>query len=103
MKDIEISLRNAIEEALHSIEESGDIVITSGSLGEATKLIAEKTKEIYTGNIFTPAEMVLLRQLAAEAAINDKLFCGELQLTTGYTKEEMLEFSEKLREFTNYY
>ena len=89
--------------ALHSIEESGDIVITSGSFGEATKLIAEKTKEIYTGNIFTPAEMVLLRQLAAEAAINDKLFCGELQLTTGYTKEEMLEFSEKLREFTNYY
>ena len=103
MEDIEQSLKLAIEEALHSIEASGDIVITSASLGDATKLIAEKTKSVYTGNIFTPEEMVILRQLAAEAAQNDKLFCGELQATTGYTKEEMLQFSEKLREFTNYY
>ena len=103
MKDVDSLLKDKIKEALYSIEESGDIVIVSTVLGEASRLIAEKTKEAYVGGIFTHEELVFFRQLTSEAARNTKLFNGEMRTLTNYGSEEAEALSEKLRELTSYY
>ncbi|BFM51151.1 hypothetical protein [Marinomonas sp. THO17] len=103
MKDVDQELKLYITQALHEIEKTGDIVLVSPVLEGAARTIAEKTKEAYIGEIFSHEELVFFRQLVAEAAHNDKLFCGELQATTGYTKDTVEELLEKLRGLTSYY
>ena len=103
MKDVDQELNVIIMQALHEIEKAGDVVLVSPVLEGAAKVIAEKTKEAYVGELFSHEELVFFRQLVSEATYNDKLFCGELQATTGYTKETVEELLEKLRNLTSYY
>lgn len=95
--------KSNITQAFHEIEKAGDIVLVSPVLDGVARTIAEKTKEAYIGELFSHEELVFFRQLVAEAAHNDKLFCGELQATTGYTKDTVDELLEKLRGLTSYY
>jgi len=103
MKDVDRELKASITQALHEIEKAGDIVLVSPVLEDAAKVIAEKTKEVYIGELFSHEELVFFRQLVAEAAHNNKMFCGELQATTGYTEKSVEELLEKLRSLTSYY
>jgi|GEM_PF-2948060 hypothetical protein len=103
MKDIDLELKTNIKQALQEVEETGDIVLISPVLEGAAKIIADKTKEVYVGEIFSHEELVFFRQLVAEAAHNDKLFCGELEATTGYNKTAVDDLLEKLKELTSYY
>ena len=103
MKDIDSLLKSSIEEALQTLEDKGDIVIVSNSLGDSAKAIAEKTKEAYIGDIFTHEELTFFRMLVFEAALNDKMFHGELQAITGYSQEQAKTFGEKLKKLTSYF
>ena len=103
MKDVDQELKESIKQALLEVEKTGDIVLVSPVLEGVARVIAETTKEAYVGELFTHEELVFFRQLVAEAAHSDKLFCGELQAITGYTKEAVAELLEKLSNLTSYY
>jgi len=103
MKDVDLELKAIIKQALQEVEETEDIVLVSPVLEGAAKIIADKTKEVYVGEMFSHEELVFFRQLVAEAAHNDKLFCGELEAITGYNKTTVGDLLEKLRDLTSYY
>lgn len=63
MKNVDLELKTIIKQALQEVEETGDIVFVSPVLEGAAKIIADKTKEAYVGEIFSHEELVFFRQL----------------------------------------
>ncbi len=101
MKNIDDLLANNMKEALHSLEEGGEIVITSNNPVSISLHLASAVKETYCGGLFTPNELFVLSMLAHEASVNKNLFQGELESVTGFSKSEMKVFAKKIRSLTN--
>ena len=103
MKDIDETLQQVIKDALHLVEKNGDIVIVSEALGEAAKLIANKTKEAYVGEIFSHEEIMFFGQLATEASHNKNMFHQEMETITNYSQEDAKLLGDKIRTLTKYF
>lgn len=103
MKNLNSLLIEKIKLGLLECEQKEELVVTSTVPDKAAKVIADRVKEAYVDPLFSPDELVILRLLASEAVRNEKLFYGELESITGYSKKQMNDFSNKLRELVSRY
>ncbi len=98
MKDINKNLIEAITESLQECEESGDLVIAISTPATISCRISEKVREVYSGELFTPEELLALSSLIFHAASDKKFYDWEMPTLTGYTAERMQELGRKIRE-----
>jgi hypothetical protein len=98
MKDIDNVLVEAITSALHESELSGDLVISTSTPASVSRRISKGVREVFTGDLFSPEELLALSSLIFHATSNKNFYDGEMHTLTGYTAEEMGGLGKKIRE-----
>ena len=99
MEDICPKLISAIENALVQSEVLGDLVITVPPRVIAER-IDKEVRQVFTGNIFSPEELMAVAALIMQATANRSFYDWEMPTLVGYTAEEMSALGAKLRELT---
>ncbi len=100
MKNIQPILIDAITKALLEAEDTGDLVIATSTPTSVSASIAEKVQEVFTGDIFSPEELLALSQLIYHATADKRFYDWEMPTLIGYTVEEMKELGDRLRSLT---
>ncbi|WP_130466536.1 hypothetical protein [Corticibacter populi] len=87
MRDIQIELNNNIVSALCEAEAAGDIVICTTAPQQTASLISEKIRAVFTGEIFSPEELLALSGLISQAVSDKRFYDWEMPTLIGYTAD----------------
>lgn len=100
MKDIHKELNKAIIKALEECEAAGDLVIATSTPMTAAARISERVRETFTGDIFTPDDLLAISSLIYHATSDKRFYDSEMTTLTGYSSEKMQELGKQIRELT---
>lgn len=97
MREIHQALTEAIITALKESEQAGDLVISTQTPIAVAERISESARSVFSGGIFSPAELMALSALILHATADKRFYDWEMPTLTGYTAEEMQELGQKIR------
>lgn len=100
MRDIHQQLINGIASGLRKAEESGDIVICSATPDRTAILISNKAREVFTGNVFSPEELLALSGLIFHAVADKRFYDWEMPTLIGYTADDLAELGDRIRQLS---
>ena len=92
-------LTEAIVRTISEREAAGDIVVTVPAFALADH-ISEAVREVFTGNLLSPSEILSVVALLTEAAADRKFYDWEMPTKVGLTATEVQQLAERLRTVT---
>lgn len=92
-------LTEAIVRTISEREAAGDIVVTVPAVALADH-ISEAVREVFTGNLLSPSEILSVVALLTEAAADRKFYDWEMPTKVGLTATEVQQLAERLRTVT---
>ena len=92
-------LTEAIVRTISEREAAGDIVVTVPAIALADH-ISEAVREVFTGNLLSPSEILSVVALLTEAAADRKFYDWEMPTKVGLTATEVKQLAERLRSVT---
>ncbi len=92
-------LTEAIVRAISEREAAGDLVVTVPVVALADH-ISEAVREVFTGNLLSPSEILSVAALLTEAAADRKFYDWEMPTKIGLTATEVQQLAERLRTVT---
>ena len=100
MKDIQQDLAESIVAALRSAEDAGDTVICTTVPERIVDRISENVRSVFTGEIFSPSELLALSALISPAVSDKQFYDWEMPTLIGYTADEMAILGRRIRQLT---
>jgi dsDNA-specific endonuclease/ATPase MutS2 len=92
-------LTEAIVRAISELEAAGDIVVTIPAVALADQ-ISEAVREVFTGSLLSPSEILSVVVLLTEAAADRRFYDSEMPTKVGLTATEVQELAARLRSVT---
>ncbi|WP_263773093.1 hypothetical protein [Propionivibrio soli] len=92
-------LTEAIVRVISEREAAGDLVVTVPVVALADH-ISEAVREVFTGNLLSPSEILSVAALLTEAAADRKFYDWEMPTKIGLTATEVQQLAERLRTVT---
>lgn len=92
-------LTEAIVRKISEREAAGDIVVTVPVVAIADH-ISKAVREVFTGNLLSPSEILSVVALLTEAAADRKFYDWEMPTKVGLTATEVKQLAERLRTVT---
>jgi len=92
-------LTETIVRVISEREEAGDVVITVPAVALADH-ISEAVREVFTGNLLSPSEILSVVALLNEAAADRQFYDWEMPTKVGLTATEVQQLAERLRSVT---
>jgi len=92
-------LTEAIVRVIAEREAAGDIVVTVPAVALAEH-ISEAVRQVFSGNLLSPSEILSVVALLTEAAADRKFYDCEMPAKVGLTATEAQKLAERLRSVT---
>jgi len=100
MHPVLTSLTEAIIRTISEREAAGDIVVIAPPAALADH-ISEAVREVFTGDLLSPAEIFSVVALLNEAAEDQRFYDWEMPVKVGLTANEVKELAARLRSVTS--
>lgn len=92
-------LTEAIVRVISEREAAGDIIVTVPVVALADN-ISEAAREVFSGSLLSPSEILSLVALLTEAAADHRFYDWEMPTKVGLTATEVQQLAARLRSVT---